>query len=118
MRGRRAWALLAAIAAGTAAAQSPPPAPPRSAVFDHQAAASLRARVDFTAVIIVEGVDDERRRRPKPIEQRFAEALDPPAPYFNPERLTAIFGDGPPCLSLPSQHVPFGGSYNPHGFCP
>ena len=49
---------------------------PRSAVFDHAAARAQRERADFAGVIVVEGVDDERRRPPLPAEQRFAAAPD------------------------------------------
>jgi hypothetical protein len=95
------------------------PAPvPRSAVFDHAAAREKRERADFSGVIVVEGVDDERRRPLPPAEQRFAATLTrAPAPR-DPRRLAAVVPDATPCVALPSTLVPVGGSYNAHGFCP
>lgn len=118
MHRRRTLALCTALAVAEVVAQTPPSSTPRSVVFDHSAADAWRSRLAYSTLIIVEGIDDERRRKPKPLEERFAAALNPPPPYVRPERVNAIFGDGPICLSLPSQFVPFGGSYNPHGFCP
>lgn len=89
-----------------------------SVVFDHEKAQARRSLVDFSTLIIVEGIDEERRRRPLPLEQRFAQSLLRVAPPPNPMRITAVIGDQPACATLPSTHVPFGGIYNPHGFCP
>ncbi len=109
--------LVLAMLLDAKALAQPGPAP-RSAVFDHAAARAQRERAEFAGVIVVEGVNDERRRPPLPAEQRFAAILTrAPAPR-DPRRMAAVVPDATPCVALPSTLVPVGGSYNAHGFCP
>lgn len=109
--------LLCAAVLAVPAAQGKVPA--RSSVYDHAAAARARAQADYSGTVVVVGVDDTRRApRPQPLEQRFAAALTRARPAADPARLSAVVPGEVPCFALPSQQVPVGGSYNPHGFCP
>jgi hypothetical protein len=90
----------------------------RSVLFDAKRAEEARAREQpvFVESIVVEGRDpDARRRPPKPLEQRFAEALLAPAPSST---AGLRFLDTTPCMSLQSTWNTIGNSYAPLTGCP
>jgi hypothetical protein len=90
----------------------------RSVLFDAKSADAARARQQpmFVESIIVEGRDpDARRRAPRPLEQRFAEALLAPAAS---SAMGLRFLDTTPCMSLQSTWNTIGNSYAPLSGCP
>ena len=94
--------------------------PPRSVVLDKTQAAAIEAAhaPRYTERIEVIGRDPDARRAPvKPLEQRFADALN--APQGN-GRIGGVLGplDARPCTSLASMRTDIGTAYNPYGFCP
>lgn len=123
----RAFLALAWLAATGVHAQAlyvlPPAAAPatgaaaRSAVFDAPAAARERARQepDYVERIFVEGRDPDAPRRPRAVEQRFADALLAPSPSAT---AGLRFLDTTPCMSVISSWNNLGNSYAPVTGCP
>lgn len=124
---RRAWCVaLACVVAADVAAQSlysvPPAVAPgassaRSTVFDTAAAERERARQQAAYVerIYVEGRDPDAPRRPRAVEQRFADALQAPRPS---PTAGLRFLDTTPCMSVISSWNNLGNSYAPVTGCP
>ncbi len=124
---RRAWLALMGLSAIGALAQVlyvlPPAAAPatgtsaRSVVFDAAAAARERARQqpDYVERIYVEGRDPDAPRKPRAVEQRFADALLAPRPS---PTAGLRFLDTTPCMSVISSWNNLGNSYAPITGCP
>lgn len=124
---RRAWCAIAWCAAANALAQAlyalPPPNAPvvttaaRSVLFDAAAAERERARQEpaYVERIFVEGRDPDAPRRPRAVEQRFADALLAPRPT---PTAGLRFLDTTPCMSVISSWNNLGNSYAPITGCP
>lgn len=124
---RRAWCMLAWVVATSALAQALYVLPPaaatttdagtRSVVFDAAAAARERARQEpaYVERIFVEGRDPDAPRKPRAVEQRFADALRAPRP--SPTAGLRVL-DTTPCMSVISSWNNLGNSYAPLTGCP
>ena len=124
---RRSWGLLAWTAAAGVLAQGlysvpPAPAPPaataaRSVLLGPAAAERERARQQPSYVerIYVEGRDPDAPRKPRAVEQRFADALLAPRPS---PTAGLRFLDTTPCMSVISSWNNLGNSYAPVTGCP
>jgi hypothetical protein len=100
------------------AAPAAPERTARSVLFDPRGAAEARARQQpqYVESLVVEGRDpDLRRAQPKPLEQRFAEALLAPRPSLAGGG--QLFGNMP-CMSLPSTWNELGDAHVPLSGCP
>jgi len=103
------------VAAGPA---TPPAGAARSVLFDAFAAdeARLRQQPAYIESIVIEGHDPDLRRPPrKPLEQRFADALNAPKPAATAGMRMM---DTTPCVSLPSTWNNIGSSFVPLSGCP
>lgn len=124
---RRAGCALALFAAASGIAQTlyplPPSTPPavaasaRSVLFDPAAAERERERQQpaYVERIYVEGRDPDAPRRPRAVEQRFADALLAPRPS---PTAGLRFLDTTPCMSVISSWNNLGNSYAPVTGCP
>ena len=124
---RRSWCGLVWLAVATASAQAlytipPAGAPPaataaRSLLLDPAAAERERARQQpaYVERIFVEGRDPDAPRRPRAVEQRFADALLAPRPSST---AGLRFLDTTPCMSVISSWNNPGNSYAPITGCP
>ncbi len=125
MRGT--WLALVGLSATGALAQALYVLPPaaasatvagaRSVVFDAAAAARERARQEpaYVERIFVEGRDPDAPRKPRAVEQRFADALLAPRPSPT-AGLRSL--DTTPCMSVISSWNNLGNSYAPITGCP
>lgn len=91
--------------------------PQRSVVFDKPKARALNEAQEpaYITRIDVTGTPEPPPVKTKSFEQRFSEALSPPASFLGRHSYS---NSTEPCPALASPGTPFTQSYNVYGFCP